>query len=49
MISYEIEIADCKRSFLSGSGFDKVIPLFYLDASKAQLEIPTNDTLGLSR
>ena len=49
MISCDIDCADCKRSSLSGSGFDNVIPLFYLEASSAQFEIPTNATLGGSR
>lgn len=44
LISSDIDLADKNRSSCSGSGFDKVIPLFCLEASRAQLDIPTKAT-----
>lgn len=48
-ISSEIDFAESMRSSSSGSGLDNVIPLFYLEASNAQFEIPTKATLNSSR
>jgi hypothetical protein len=44
-----MDSADSRRSLISGSGRDRVIPLFIFEASRAQFEIPTTATCGGSR